>query len=161
MPFFLHIGEKMKKKKIIVIIVIGIVLLITSVTIFMSYQNKKSQQILNLSSDQKLADFDILCAVLDTSYPFWEEVNEAKIDKEAVYSAYCSNVEKSNTDIEFFKEISYLLKEFNGYGHLSVLDGYMYRLYTETIVAGKGLLTDQELTEVQPLVAVISISIHG
>lgn len=147
------------KKKIVIIFIAGIMLLITSISAFISYQNKKSQQILNLSTEQKLADFDVLREVLDTSYPFWKEVYEAGIDKEAMYTTYRNNIEKSNTDIEFFKEVSYLLKEFKGYGHISVLDGYMYRLYTETIITGKGLLTEDELAEVQPLISVLTNSV--
>ncbi|HHV08914.1 MAG TPA: hypothetical protein GXX75_01360 [Clostridiales bacterium] len=77
-------------------------------------------------------------------------------DKEAIYSKYYENVRRSKTDIDFFKEIRYFLKEFGSYGHLSVLDGYMYRLYMNTVTAGDSLISEQESQKIQPLINVLT-----
>ena len=91
--------------------------------LFIQYQNRKSQTILNMSIEQKVSDFDVLCETLDKSYPFWSEVEQAGIDKENIYNTYRTNIANTDTDIDFFKYIGYFLKEFKGFGHLSVLDG--------------------------------------
>ncbi|MFA9464649.1 MAG: S41 family peptidase [Velocimicrobium sp.] len=117
---------------------------------------QKNELIINLTTEQKIADFEYLCDVLDKSYPFWGEVVVSGINKEAVYAEYRENIEKSRTDIVFFKEIGYFLKEFGGFGHLSVLDGYMYRLYTNTLTAGDGLLSEHELQKIQPLIKTLT-----
>lgn len=98
----------------------------------------------------------MLCDILNESYLFWTEVSEVGIDKEAIYSTYSSRIKKSYTDINFFKEINYFLKEFNVYCHLSVLDGYLYRLYNDTFITGNVLLTDQEVEKVQPIIEVLT-----
>ena len=64
---------------------------------------------------------------MDVSYPFWEDIEQAGIDKEAVYSTHRTDI--ANTDIEFFKCIGYFLNEFDGVGHLSVLDGYIWKIH--------------------------------
>lgn len=60
-------------------------------------------------------------------------------------------MEETKTDIAFFKNIAYFLKEFKGLGHLSVLDGSMYRLYMDAISDGDRLLSPQEKQKIQPL----------
>ena len=133
-----------------------IIFLIGALTLFIQYQNKESQTILDMTTEQKLSDFDTLCSVLDESYPFWSEVQQADIDKNEVYNTYRANIANTKTDIEFFKEIRYFLKEFGGFGHLSVLDGYMYRLYIDTLSASSDILSEQEEQSVQSLVAVLT-----
>lgn len=146
----------MKKKKIIIYTTLLVLLLIITASIFLTYQTKKSQLILNLTTEQKLEDFDTLCNILDQGYPFWTEVANAGIDKEVVYSTYRNNVIKSKTDIAFFKELGYFLKEFKGFGHLSILDGYLYGLYTDTISTLNGMQTEQKLENINPLVKVLT-----
>ena len=119
--------------------------------LFIQYQNRKSQTILNLSVEQKVSDFDVLCEILDKSYPFWSEVEQAGIDKENIYNTYRTNIANTDTDIEFFKYIGYFLKEFEGFGHLSVLDGYMYGIYMDTISESNPLLSIGEEKSIEPL----------
>ncbi len=146
----------MKKKNIVFIVAIILSVLIAVITLFFRYQNEKSQTILNLSMDQKLSDFDELCDILSNSYPFWNEVKQAGIDRDTVYSTYRNRIQKTRTDIEYFKEISYFLKEFKGLGHLVVLDGSMYRLYLNTLTASQGMLTEGQTQSVEPLVAALT-----
>lgn len=139
---------------------IGMLILITvTVTLFLQYQNQKSQTILNITTEEKLSDFETLCSVLDEIYPFWNEVAKSGINKNEVYCTYRENIKNTKTDIEFFKEISYFLKEFHGFGHLSVLDGYMYRLYIDTLSASDGILSEKEKKNIQPLTEVLTNAI--
>lgn len=148
-----------KKRKIFLSIIMILLITAVSSTLFVKYQNQKTQTILNLTAEDKLSDFDELCCILDESYPFWAEVNRAGIDKETVYSTYRVSIGKTQTDIEFFKEINNFLNEFQGFGHLSVLDGYMYRVYVDTLIASNGMLTEQETQAIAPLVDVLTNSI--
>ena len=129
----------------ILVICIGVCLL------FLQYQSKKTQTILNLTTEQKLSDFDTLCAILDVSYPFWKDIEQAGIDKEAVYSTYRTDIANTDTDIEYFKCIGYFLNEFDGVGHLSVLDGYMYGIYLDTLSESNNMLSVQEEQSIAPL----------
>lgn len=70
----------MAKKHRRLLTVLGILLFCIAVCfLFFQYQNKKSQMILDLTAEQKLSDFNTLCAVLDESYPFWN--NEDALEK--------------------------------------------------------------------------------
>lgn len=144
------------KRKIILIAVATLTLLITTALLFLQSQRQKNETILNLTTAQKLSDFEALCTILDESYPFWNEAEQAGIDKDSLYDMYRSNIEKTKTDIEFFKEMNYFLREFQGMGHLSVLDGYMYRLYTDTVSASEGMLTEKEAQAIEPLITVLT-----
>ena len=139
-----------KHKKLLIVICI-VVTCICAVFLFLQYQNRKSQTILNLTAEQKLSDFDTLCEILDISYPFWGEVEQAGIDREIVYNTYRTNIENTDTDIEFFKEIGYFLNEFEGFGHLSALDGYMYGIYMDAISEGNRVLSIKEKQGIEPL----------
>lgn len=139
-----------RRKKLLAVICI-LVICICVAFLFIQYQNRKSQTILNLSVEQKVSDFDVLCEILDKSYPFWSEVEQAGIDKENIYNTYRTNIANTDTDIEFFKYIGYFLKEFEGFGHLSVLDGYMYRIYMDTISESNPLLSIEEEKSIEPL----------
>jgi len=145
-----------KKYRLLSGIAVGILGLVFLMTVFIQYQNKVNQTILGLTPEQKNEDFEALCLILEESYPFWSEVKDAGIDKEIVFETYRANILKTKTDIEFFKEIQYFLKEFGGYGHLSVLDGYMYRLYTDAFEAGENLLSEQEKQQVQSIASVLT-----
>uniref|UniRef100_UPI004057C97E S41 family peptidase n=1 Tax=Acetatifactor sp. TaxID=1872090 RepID=UPI004057C97E len=144
------------KKKIILLIVSILFLLIITALFFLQTQRQKNETILNLTPEQKLADFEALCTILKENYPFWKEAENAGIDKDALYATYRTNIQNAKTDIQFFKEINYFLKEFRGLGHLSVLDGYMYLLYSDTLTAGEEVLTAKEAQAVEPLIAVLT-----
>lgn len=148
----------MKKKQIIWSYMTVFAILLAGSLLFFKYQNQKSQTILNLTSKEKRSDFDTLCYILDENYPFWREIAEAGIDKDDIYSIYRDNIEKTKTDIAYFKEINYFLKEFQGFGHLGVLDGYTYRLYEDTLNASGDLLSEEETQSVEPLIAVLTNS---
>ena len=147
-----------KKAKIGCAAVGGMLLLFIIMGIVFSVLHQKSQQIIHLTGEQMLEDYEYLCDVLDTSYPFWQEVADAGIQKEAVYEAYRDNIENSRTDIEFMKQVGYFLKEFQGFGHLSALDGYMYQMYMDTLSDGGGLLSDEEQRRVRPLIDALTNS---
>lgn len=133
-----------------------LVLTLGAMMAFVQHQNIKNQTILDMTSEQKLSDFDTLCSVLDESYPFWNEVAQSGIDKNEIYRTYRDNVVNTKTDIAFFKEISYFLKEFGGFGHLSALDGHMYRLYMNALSASGSTLSEQEKRNIQPLIEVLT-----
>lgn len=146
---------KMKKRKIFSLIAI-LLIIVVILAVWIKVQNKKSQTIINLTAEQKLEDFNFLCRTLDESYPFWTDVSNAGIDKEAIYAAYLQNIQKTKTDISYFKELGYFLKEFKGFGHLSVLDGYMYKLYFDTVAASDAMLSEQEAGKVAPLISALT-----
>ncbi|WP_192929839.1 S41 family peptidase [Alkaliphilus serpentinus] len=129
----------MKKTKIIFLILIATV--VTSFFILKTVK-KNVETIINLTTEEKIADYEYLCDILNKSYPFWMEVEADGIDIEEVFDYYRETIHKSNTDIEFMKEIKSFLKEFQGYGHLSVLDGYQYQYYVNTINSSRGTLTE-------------------
>lgn len=133
-----------------------LVLTVGAMMAFVQYQNIKNQTILGMTSEQKLSDFDTLCSVLDESYPFWNEVAQSGIDKNEIYRTYRVNIANTKTDIAFFKEISCFLKEFGGLGHLSALDGYMYRLYMNALSVSGSTLSEQEKQNIQPLMKVLT-----
>lgn len=145
----------MRIKRIALAVVLVLAVCVGGVGFFFQHQNQKSQNILHLSVEQKLSDFDALWEILEESYPFWEEVEQAGIDREAVYGRYRAEIPETKTDIAYFKHISYFLKEFDGLGHLSVLDGYLYGLYMDTIAESGSLLSPQEQQRVEILRAVL------
>lgn len=142
----------MKKKKIIIVTVTVLFLLLVLIVIFLSIIKRHHETIINLTDEEKLADYEYLCKILDQSYPFWVEVKEAGIEKEKIYENFKLEIVRTETDIEFMKTIKAFLNEFKGYGHLSVLDGYMYHYYDKTFSLGmEKLLTDYEKKKMQPL----------
>lgn len=149
----------MKKRNIIIVTILIIAISVITSILFLKYQNQKSQTILNLTTEDKYEDFDALCNILDDSYPFWNEVSQAGIDKDAIYATYLARLERADTDIKYFKEIKYFLNEFKGFGHLSVLDGYMYRLYADTLTESSRILTEKEAQSIASLVDVLTNSI--
>lgn len=128
-----------------ILIVLTSILLITFTRL-----NKYHETIIGLTDEEKIEDFEYLWDKLYSSYPFWNEVSESGIDKDAVYEEYKREIKKSNTDIEFMKEVQYFLKEFKGYGHLLALDGHMYNFYDNTFTLSKTELDDEEVNEMKP-----------
>lgn len=115
---------------------------------FLRYQNQRTQTILGLTTEQKLQDFDALCTLLDQNYPFWQEAEQAGLIRSELYSQPWEEIAQTDTDVAYFKEIGQFLGEFQGLGHLSVLDGSMVsRLYLDhagqrqfpALVPGAGL----------------------
>ena len=111
---------------------------------FLRYQNQRTQTILGLTTEQKIQDFDALCTLLDQHYPFWREAEQAGLNRSELYQSAREEIARTDTDIAYFKEIGQFLGEFQGLGHLSVLDGSMYRLYLDTLDSGSSLLSDRE-----------------
>ena len=141
----------MKKHRKLLLVLCILTVSFCLVFLFLNYQNRKSQMILNLTAEQKISDFNALCDILDENYPFWHEVDQTGINKEQIYDAYRNDIMNTTTDIEFFKCIDSFLHEFQGYGHLSVLDGYMYGLYVDTISESADLLSRQDEQMIKPL----------
>ena len=140
-----------RKHKKLLVATCMLVICICAAFLFIQYQNRKSQTILKLSAEQKLSDFDVLCEILDKSYPFWSEAEQAGIDKETIYNTYRTDIVNTNTDIEFFKYMGYFLNEFEGFGHLSVLDGYMYGIYMDTISESNLVLSTEDEKSIELL----------
>ena len=140
-----------KRHKRLLVVICMLVICICAASLFIQYQNRKSQTILNLSIEQKVSDFDVLCEILDKSYPFWNEVEQVGIDKETIYNTYRTDIANTDTDIEFFKYIGYFLNEFEGFGHLSILDGYMYGIYMDTLSESNLVLSIEEEQGIEQL----------
>ncbi len=142
---------KMVKKRKIILSSIMILIVLTSILLItFTRLNKYHETIIGLTDEEKIEDFEYLWDKLYSSYPFWNEVSESGIDKDAVYEEYKREIKKSNTDIEFMKEVQYFLKEFKGYGHLLALDGHMYNFYDNTFTLSKTELDDEEVNEMKP-----------
>lgn len=154
----------MKKSKIVLLIAILSICVILAGIFFVKYQNGKNRTILGLTMEQKLQDYEELCSILDTSYPFWKESEDAGIDKEALYAEYREYIQKTKNDIDFFKEINYFLKELKGFGHLTVLDGYRYRQYL-TALNASDVLSEKQKENIKLLESVlynpVSITTYG
>ncbi|MGO3751677.1 MAG: S41 family peptidase [Peptoniphilaceae bacterium] len=140
-----------KNKRKILIALLVVVSIILFSFLLLRYLKNKSETIINMTYEEKVEDFNYLLETLDTSYPFWSEIEEDGIEKEKIYEEYKSIISKTNTDIEFMKEIGYFLKEFNGYGHLSVLDGYVYKQFEEIFnLSQNKILDEEEKSQLQP-----------
>ncbi|WP_425446850.1 S41 family peptidase [Dethiothermospora halolimnae] len=139
-----------KKRKIILSSIMILIVLTSILLITFTRLNKYHETIIGLTDEEKIEDFEYLWDKLYSSYPFWNEVSESGIDKDAVYEEYKREIKKSNTDIEFMKEVQYFLKEFKGYGHLLALDGHMYNFYDNTFTLSKTELDDEEVNEMKP-----------
>lgn len=148
-----------KKHKHLLLILGVITVCIYVCFLFLKYQSRKSQTIIELTTEQKLSDFDTLCEILDESYPFWNEVEHTGMDKETIYNSYRTDIANTATDIEFFKYIRYFLNEFGGLGHLSALDGYMYGIYMDTISESNNMLSIQEEQSIEPIREVLENSV--
>lgn len=140
----------MKNKKTFVILGV-IAICIFGIIIFLNYQIRRTQNIIYLTTEQKLSDFDMLCKTLDESYPFWVDIEQTGIDKDSIYKEYRDIIKNTKTDIEFFKNIGYFLNEFKGSGHLSAIDGYMYELYIKALTDSNDIITDDEKQNIQML----------
>lgn len=140
----------MKKRKVIFGIFISAIFLIAILLLVFIKTKNYNETIINLTDEEKIQDFEYLCDILDGTYPFWNEVAERGIDKNLVYEKYKNEVQEANTDIEFMELVRYFLNEFKGYGHLSVLDGYMYDLYDKTFALGLAELNDMEMKRMKP-----------
>lgn len=145
-----------KRRKILLSIFFMLVAVCLVFILFLNVQKKKTQMIRNLSTEEKIQDFDALCNILDESYPFWSEARKAGVNRDDLYKEYRRNIENTDTDIEYFKEVQYFLKEFEGLGHLGVLDGQTYQLYVDTFAESEGMLSEAEARAIAPLKSVLT-----
>ena len=152
----------MKKKRIILNSIIIVIIFTSILFLVFTKLNKYNKTIINLADEEKMTDFEYLWDKLHTSYPFWNEVSQSGVEKNAVYEEYKKEIQKTNTDIDFMKTIGYFLEEFKGYGHLLVLDGYTYNYYDNILTLSKTKLDDKEIKEMKPWYDVLynSISKH-
>lgn len=116
-------------KGIVVIVLISVIGYI-GISVLKHYE----ETIFDLSESEKVADFEYLKDLLETAYPFWEEVSNAGIDKERVFDTYEARIRNTSTDLEFIKTMGQMVNEFNGIGHLGLLDGYSYEMIHQTML---------------------------
>lgn len=145
-----------KRRKILLSIFFVLVTACCVFTFFLNIQKKRTQMIRNLSTEEKIQDFEALCTILDESYPFWNEARQAGVNRDVLYEEYRENIEDTDTDIEYFKEVQYFLKEFGGLGHLEVLDGQAYQLYLNTLAESEEMLSEAEKCAIEPLKSVLA-----
>lgn len=100
-------------------------------SISIHFINKDSKTIINLTEQQKLEDYEYLWRTLRESYPFMGVAERLGIDAEEIYERYKSEILKTKTDIDFAKLLNYTVNEFNGIGHLSMIDGEKYKFYKD------------------------------
>ena len=124
--------------------------------IFVFWQNRENQTVLDLTAQQKTAEVETLWQILTESYPFWEEATQAGISQEDFLAPWLEKAAATKTDIEYFKCLDAMVGEFGGLGHLGILDGQTYRLYREALSAGDGILTQEEEEKLAPLVQALN-----
>jgi hypothetical protein len=141
---------RMKKRKFVINIFIIVIVLIAILSLVLTKVKNYNETIINLTAEEKMQDFEYLWNVLNDTYPFWYEVEKSGVDKKVVYEEYKKEIQLTNTDIEFMKMVGGFLNDLKGYGHLSVLDGYMYNLYNDTYALGEIKLNNDEIKRMKP-----------
>ncbi len=144
-----------KKGKRLLYIAGGFLACLAALSLFFRYQTQRTQTILHLTQAQKLADFDTLCSILEQAYPFWAEAEQMGIRRQEAYEDCRAAIASADTDIAYCKALDAFLGEFQGLGHLSLLDGAMYRQYGDALRAGQSLLTAQERAGLEPIVRLL------
>ena len=140
----------MKKRKFVINIFIIVIVLIAILSLVLTKVKNYNETIINLTAEEKMQDFEYLWNVLNDTYPFWYEVEKSGVDKKVVYEEYKKEIQLTTTDIEFMKMVGGFLNDLKGYGHLSVLDGYMYNLYNDTYALGEIKLNNDEIKRMKP-----------
>ncbi|MCM1992245.1 S41 family peptidase [Oceanirhabdus seepicola] len=125
-------NKQIKRKKGLKI-VLGLFLILGIVgSISIHFINKDSKTFINLTEQQKLEDYEYLWSTLRESYPFMGVAQRSGIDVEEIYEKYKTEIIKSKTDIDFAKTLNCVVNEFNGIGHLSMIDGKIYKNFKDT-----------------------------
>ena len=78
----------MKTRKIILNMFIMIIVLIVILLFVLTKMKNHNETIINLTSEEKVQDFEYLWDALNDTYPFWDEVKKSGIDKNAIYEEY-------------------------------------------------------------------------
>lgn len=133
----------MKRKKAAVILA-AVIILAAGALLAIKYNINKTQNVINLTEQQKEEDFAFLCRMLDDSWPFWTDTGLTEQEKNEIYKKYRRQAVRSDTDIEFFKTIDSFLGEFGGRGHLGRLDGWMYGVYISALDSGDKIISREE-----------------
>lgn len=83
----------------------------------------------NLSTEEKLEDFEYMYTLLEENYPFFE-VNKRlhKVDWLKNKNKYKKMVKNTNNDAEFFVAIDHILRDLNN-PHTHVFSGEVYKRY--------------------------------
>lgn len=80
-----------------------------------------------LTAEQKLEEFDLLCTILDEGYPFWHDVAELGIDKEQIYQQYRDAIPETADTYAYLNTLKSFLREFNYSGHLTAITPSNYQ----------------------------------
>ncbi|MDF2542425.1 MAG: hypothetical protein K0S47_2143 [Herbinix sp.] len=115
-------------KKIIVFILLIITLTMLSGCKKINYED----DIAVMTEDMKLEDFNYVIDTMDSLYPYWGELEEDGIEKEALQSEYLNKILETKDTIEFLNIVRQYFIDLNlGYGHLSYLGPQAYKSFTE------------------------------
>ena len=93
---------------------------------------------LQLSTEQKIEDFQYLYETMNKLYPYWGEIKDLGKDPEGLYNKYLEKVKNSNSDRAFCNTVVAYFNELDAYsiGHLSPITPGVYEyfkaLYGET-----------------------------
>jgi hypothetical protein len=90
-----------------------------------------NENFIGLSDEQKADDYQYFCDTLNKVYPFWYEVEQNGIDKDALFSEYAERIAKAGTDERFYERLAGLTNAFDNLGHLSIFNGSLYTLHLE------------------------------
>lgn len=92
-------------------------------------KNDRRNNFIGLTLEQKQEDFAYLCETMDALYPFWGELADEGIERDALFEEYRERTEQASSDIAFLNEIGQLFKDMAGphtMGHLRLLTRESY-----------------------------------
>jgi len=83
---------------------------------------------LQLSTEQKIEDFQYLYETMNKLYPYWGEIKDLGKDPEGLYNKYLEEVQKTESDMAFCNTVLAYFDELDAYtiGHLSVMNPGSY-----------------------------------
>lgn len=122
----INIREKFKKKHVIIIL-----LLLVAVVFLVSYESSKNAG--QLTTKEKVDDFEYMYDVIKESYPFLEVNKRVNgVDWLANKDVYLERIKKTKNDKKFIYELNKILANLNN-GHNHLLESsYDYNVFKET-----------------------------
>lgn len=113
--------KKFYKSKCIIAVFIIIVVVITLISYFKITKDKK-QENTELTTEQKVEDFEYLYNILEENYPYFDVNKRTRnIDWLSNKDAYLQLVEDTKTDKEFFYILNLILRQLHN-GHTNILE---------------------------------------
>lgn len=113
--------KKLKK----VLIVVGVLYIVYMG--FLYAMNQYSRNVINMTKEEKLEEFAYLNDIIDQTYPFLAEVQDAGVDIKRIRADYKMDIAKTRNDIDYFNMMAYYVKEFKGLGHMSLVTPKAYK----------------------------------